>query len=148
MIYETMLKLCDDEHIIVSYENFKPPLNGLYLSCDGLHAIMLATSIRDNHPLRNVVFAEELGHHFTLAGNNLPQEHWNRLHRCNFTKDEARAIRWAAEYLIPYDQLMQAGYEDITTIPALAEYFEVTPNFIAYRLTLPDMQKMRYREIV
>lgn len=43
---------------------------------------------------------------------------------------------------------LAAGYEDITTIPALAEYFEVTPNFVAYRLTLPDVQKIRYREIV
>ena len=147
MKYEEMLRICDAEHIILSYEDFRPPLNGLYISCDGLHTIMLATSIRDDYPLRNVVLAEELVHHYTLAGNNLPREHWNRLNRCNFSKDEAKALRWAAEYLIPQEELVTAYREDITTIPALAEYFEVTPAFMAYRLSLPGRSQYQ-RKIV
>lgn len=148
MNYCDMLDLCYREGIVLSVENFKPPLNGIYISCDGLHAIILANRILDNIPLRNVVLAEELGHHFTLAGNNLPAEHWNRLNRCNYSKDEARAIRWAAIHLIPVHELMQASRDDIITVPKLAEYFQVTPSFVVYRMSLPDAQRFQYQYIM
>ena len=54
MNYYDMLDLCYREGIVLSIEDFKPPLNGIYISCDGLHAIMLASRILDNIPLRNV----------------------------------------------------------------------------------------------
>ena len=148
MNYCDMLDLCYREGIVLSIEDFKPPLNGIYISCDNLHAILLSSRILDNLPLRNVVLAEEIGHHFTLSGNNLPTEHWNRLHRCNYSKDEARALRWAAIHLIPSHELLQASCDGMTTLPVLAEYFQVTPSFVAYRMSLPDVQCFQYPHII
>lgn len=136
MIYDHLTQLCDRSGIILSYEPLDSSLNGAYLSCDDLHVIFLATRLRDDHPLRNAVLAEELGHYFTLVGNNLPQEHWSRLDRINYSREEAKALRWAAAYVAPIGRLRQAEYEGICGLPALAEYFEVTPSFMAYRLSL------------
>lgn len=148
MIYDEMMALCYRENIVFVYGDLQYPLNGIYVSCDGLHTIMLANAIKDNHPLRNVVLAEEIGHHFTLAGNNLPKEHWNRLDRMNFTKDEARAIRWAAKYIMPIKKIHQSYVDGICTISSLAEYFEVTHNFVIFRMTLPDIQNIKYQEVI
>lgn len=143
-----MLDLCDAEHIIFLYEALEDKLNGIYITCDGMSTIILSNRIKDNHPLRNIVLAEELGHHFTLIGCNIPKEHWNRLDRMNFTKNEFRAIRWAAKYLIPIADLYAAHADGITTIPELAEYFSVTPNFVRFRMTLPDIQTWKYQEVI
>jgi len=148
MIYDKMIALCNRENIVFAYGDLQYPLNGIYISCDGLHTIMLANAIKDNDPLRNVVLAEEIGHHFTLASNNLPQEHWNRLNRMNFSKEEALALRWAAKYLMPLKDIKKANMKDVTSIPALAEYFDVTSSFVLYWLSLPDIQMMRYQAVV
>lgn len=147
-LYDNMLELCDSENIIFSYEDFQLPLNGIYISCDGMHTIMLSNRIKDNHPLRNVILAEEIGHHFTLVGSNIPHEHWNRLNRINFTKDESRAIRWAANYIMPKEKLISVINHDNLLIPEIAEYFEVTYEFTIYRLSLSDIQMVKYQAVI
>lgn len=49
-------------------------------------------------------------------------------------RDEARAIRWAADHLIPTDHLLRAVREGVTPVDELAEYFYVTRWMVLAKL--------------
>lgn len=137
-MYNKLLKECENEGITVAYDNLEQPVNGFYLRDGSSKTIILAERLKDNLPLRNVVLAEELGHHYTLPKNNVCCKYWSRLDRANFDKFEGRAIRWAAYKLIPHDAIVQAVQDGINTLPALAERWCVTPGMVLLRLSMPD----------
>ncbi|MBE6729141.1 MAG: ImmA/IrrE family metallo-endopeptidase [Ruminococcaceae bacterium] len=71
-----------------------------------------------------VVIAHELGH---IETGSLYSVGENKTERC---KKEAKAQKWAVESLVPFDQLKEAidkGYDDNQS---LAEYFDVTEEFM------------------
>jgi len=86
--------------------------------------------------------AEELGHHFTTTGNRFSQPHFRYRDRLLVSKNEYRAVRWAAEYLIPLDKLLYAIHTGIRGIWELAEYFFVTEEMMRFRLNLPDLERV------
>lgn len=73
---------------------------------------------------RKCVLAEELGHYFTSIGDilNLKVES-NR-------KQEIRARNWAIQKLVPFEELVLAFNEGYTNVYELAEYFDVTEDFM------------------
>ena len=137
-MYTELLAECEQEEITVDYDDLEWPVNGFYYRDGGDKTIILANRLKDNPPLRNVFFAEELGHHYTLPRNNVSCKYWSRLDRTNFDKYEAKAIRWAAYKLIPYDAIVQTVQDGINTLPALAERWCVTPGMVMFRLSMPD----------
>lgn len=134
-----MFALADSEGITVDFIDFAPPINGLYYADTGLPpAIGIASRIENNQALLRCVLAEELGHHFTSVGNHLPKECYNNSDRLRVSKIEYKAMKWAAQYLIPLDKLYSCFHEGIVTIWELAEYFTVTEDMVRFRLRLPD----------
>jgi Zn-dependent peptidase ImmA (M78 family) len=137
-----MFALAESEGITVDFIDFAPPINGLYYAADDLSpAIGLAKRIENDQSLLRCVFAEELGHHFTSVGDYLPKECYNYADRLKVSKIEYRAMRWAAQYLMPLDKLYVCFHEGIVTMWELADYFTATEDMVRFRLALPDMKK-------
>lgn len=137
-----LLKLAETNGIVVEYWNFKPPLQGVYWAHPGLPPVIgLSSALCANRIKLRCVLAEELGHHFTTVGQYIPQgpvEYFNYGKRLEISFAEARALRWAAQYLIPLDALireLKSGLRD----RELAECFEVTLDLMRFRLQLGDL---------
>lgn len=133
---DKMLKLADSENIVVEKFDFAPPLRGIYI-CQPNRAptIGLASSL-DSIAERRSIMAEELGHHFTTGSYCLCREFYNYSVRQNIDKIEYKALRWAANYLISDDELLDAFYEGIDDARSLAERFSVMPEIIRLRIKL------------
>lgn len=98
-------------------------LKGIY--SDNL--IFLSVKI-DNEVERNCVLAEELGHFETSAGNILAQNKVVNI------KQELKARRWAVDELIKVEDFIKAFDAGIRNRFELAEYLEVTEEFIELAL--------------
>ncbi|WP_276662300.1 ImmA/IrrE family metallo-endopeptidase [Syntrophomonas wolfei] len=138
---EAMLVIAEKEGINIRWWNFNPPIRGAYWAPPEVPpVIFLDHSLNHNTPLLRCVFAEELGHHFTLDRHCLCQPYFNYRDRLATSKAEYKALRWAAKYLMPKRQIyaaIKSGYQERWT---LADYFNVTEEMVTYRIKLPDIQ--------
>lgn len=133
---EAMFNLAHRENIIVEEFYLEPPLKGIYIcQYDRPPIIGLSTAIEDIAEKRSIM-AEELGHHFTSAGDGLPKQFYNYAHRVTVSKAEYKAMRWAANYLIPDDDLLDILKEGLYRPCELAEHFQVLPEVVDIRLKL------------
>lgn len=135
-----LFELSDQENIKVEFHNFVHPLKGIYYAEPGLPPIIgLDKSLIGNTAYLRCVFAEELGHHFTTVGQCLPREFYNYSNRLHISKMEYKALRWAAQFLMPTDKIKTAFLNDYRNEWELAEYFMVTEEMASFRLQLPDI---------
>mgnify|MGYP001328596294 CR=1 FL=1 len=74
--------------------------------------------------------AHALGHHFLHAGNYL---FFSQMRYLQNTKEEIQAEEFAAFLLIPPISLSSIHSDDIAE---LADYFQVPPSFMQFRLSL------------
>lgn len=122
--------LCDQEGIVVLYvDNLtrsKLKLGYYYRTEDGQPVILLDESLQDMPRRHRCVLAEELGHYFCGAtGAIVRPGAYSPLSGGARAKDEHRGLRWAANYLIPTDRLALAAQAGLSSVPELADYFEV-----------------------
>ena len=82
--------------------------------------------------------AEELGHHFTSTTECKENACFNYENRLDVSMIEFMALTWAAQYLIPVDDLYHTVRYGITEAKDLAEHFNVTEEMIYFRLILHD----------
>ncbi|MBB6600954.1 ImmA/IrrE family metallo-endopeptidase [Bacillus pumilus] len=73
---------------------------------------------------KTCTLAEELGHHFTTHGNILDQT------KLKNRKQELRAREWGYNLLFPLDKLIDAQRAGIRNRFELAEYLNVTEQFL------------------
>jgi len=66
----------------------------------------------------------------------MPKEFYNYAARQHIDKAEYKALRWAANYLISDNALLDALREGLDGVSTLAEYFMVTPEIVRLRLKL------------
>ena len=135
---DDLYSLAKSEGIEVDFFDFGVSnVNGIYYADDYMpQTIWLDISLKDNYPLFRSVFAEELGHHFTSAGFGIPKQFYNYSERLVIDRIEYKALRWAANYLIPENDLLDALRDCIETQSELAEHFRVVPEIIKIRLKL------------
>jgi len=132
-----LFALAKKECIAVWWWDFAPPVKGLYWAPPGLAPLIaLDHSLTHNNSLLRTVLAEELGHHFTTADDCLCRTYCNYRSRIFVNKAEYQALKWAAEHLIPADQLAQAVGRGPLERWELAEYFDVTEEMVEFRLRL------------
>lgn len=119
MTYEQLAIIADNEEIEVIEMNFRGYTKGLY--CDNVISINsnIETSIE-----KKCVLAEELGHHYTTTGNILD------LQNISNRKQEFKARNWSFEKLITLKNLIKASREGITNLYELADYLDVTEEFL------------------
>lgn len=135
-----LLRIAYDEGIKVDYWDFEPPLEGIYVAIPDLPPVIgISNSLFECSPRFRCVLAEELGHHFTTAGDALPKKFFHYRDRLSVGRVEYRALKWAAEYLIPKKQLNKALRGWNNTLWSLADLFNVTEEMIQFRLDLIGM---------
>ncbi|MEK5331511.1 ImmA/IrrE family metallo-endopeptidase [Lysinibacillus sp. FSL W8-0992] len=132
------------EGIVVERWDFPKPLEAVYFFEPGLPpTIGLAERIRYDSPLFRCILAEELGHYFTTANNSIANPSMTYRERLSIGKVEYKAMKWAAETLIPIEYLKMAILQEKHwTNWTLAEYFEVTIEMIDFRLQMSDAKDL------
>lgn len=134
---DAMLQLAEDEGIEVEQFDFIPPIRGIYyVGEDAPPIIGLDNSLMSDFTSLRCVLAEELGHHFTTAGCFMPRQFFNHGDRLHISKIEFKAMKWAVNYLIPEDELLDAIGSGLYEPWELAEHFNVTEEFAKFRLKL------------
>lgn len=154
-----LLQLAEREGIVVEYWELNEPLEAVYLVESGMAPVIVIskTLLKENRAHLRTVLAEELGHHFTSVHNvSLTRFHYkDRLlvvHR-----EEYRALKWAAQYLIPDDKLYIALRKGLHETWRLADYFNVDQCLIEIKLenlypkllsTAPGWQEIAAGEVI
>lgn len=110
--------LAEKNHIdVVPYE-MSGNLQALYV--DGY--VFLNTRLNEKE--KACVLAEEIGHYFTADRNCLDQNQSENLF-C-----ELKGRIWSYEVMLPVSQLNVAMYAGITTVNQIAEFFQLTEDFV------------------
>lgn len=134
---EELMRLIFREGIVLEHKVMKESFKGVYYSADGLHAIFINSGITDNHTLYRSVLAEELGHHFTSIGDCTPLRCMSYQNRLSYDRNELSALRWAAEFLMPTDELMtKIATLHPVTLPTLASIFGVEAYLVLRKLEI------------
>lgn len=115
----SLLEIAEYEGIEVHEIELPESIKGLYYE----NSIALNKRLKTNKE-RKCVLAEELGHYFTSVGDIL------NLKIGSNRKQEIRAKNWAIQKLVPFDELVYAHQQGYASVYELAEYFDVTEDFM------------------
>jgi len=91
---------------------------------DSLYLIAFDKSKLANSKQEKQVLAEELGHYYCNALYYLNDSIVQKS-RCEY-----RAKKWAYQYLVPVNKLVEKINDGIVDTYELAEYFDVEPNYM------------------
>lgn len=105
-------------------------LYGFYKQSSQYTLILINEDILCDSSVYRCVLAEEVGHHFTSIGSNKPKKFMHYRDRITLDKQETMALKWATDFLIPTDKLLQAFQNKLITLPDLVEQFAVTEEFL------------------
>ncbi len=122
-MYEQLLNEAHDERVEVVYRPLKGRIKGLYYN----RVIAINKNI-DTTIEKTCILAEELGHHYTTAGDILDQG------KTTNRKQERLARAWAYKRLVPLDKLIAAYRAGVKSRYELAEYLHITEQFLAAAL--------------
>lgn len=130
---DDIYKLINKENIVLDENwNVSNDLSGMYLMLPGCPPIIaINKSIKDRKKLCSIL-CEELGHHYTTSGDLTKAEKNNK--KVQAVKMENRAKKWAANFLISDDELVQALINCISNRCDLCEYFNSTDELLKYKL--------------
>lgn len=114
-----------ENEIEVKYATLPKYIKGLYYSDNAVTPLIaLNKQCIEDTSEELCIMAEELGHHYTTAGNILDQSITEN------RKQELKARRWAVKKLIRIDHLIEAYNVGITLRYELADYLNVTEEFL------------------
>lgn len=135
-MHRALLHEAEKEGIEVVYLPLRGRIKGLYYN----NVIAINKNI-DTTAEKTCILAEELGHYYTSAGNILDQKQLaNR-------KLERRARAWGYQRLVPLDKLIQAYRKGIKSRHELAEFLEVTEQFLVDVLKYYKEKYGPYRQV-
>jgi len=122
--------------IVVEFHPFAEPLLGYYFAEAPLPpTVGLRSDLPANERLMRCVLAEELGHHFTSAGEHVAMPYRTYLGRVLLGRAEKRALAWAAEVLMPRETLGEVMGQ-AHSVQEAAEAYWVTPGFVRAALEM------------
>lgn len=141
---ERLMQITESENIAVEYSKLKYPIRGFYWKpIDALPIIGLSLSLHSDYRLHRCVLAEELGHHFTSVGEHIAKKHHSIQDRLSIDKCEYKALRWAANFLVPEDDLLDTIRDGLCEVWELAEEFNVTEDMMRFRMRLFGVKQLR-----
>jgi len=136
MPYE-LIKYAEASGICVECWDFAPPLEAVYWALPEMPPMIgLSWSLFSSRAHFRTVLAEELGHHCTSARDGLPKTFFHYRDRLEVGREEYRALKWAADFLVPEDKLQDAFKKGLKEIRELAEYFETDEELVRIKLRL------------
>ncbi|EES50213.1 ImmA/IrrE family metallo-endopeptidase [Clostridium botulinum] len=143
-----IFNIIERENIILEEMNLiSTELDGIYIKIPHLPpTIGINKSIVNNTSKYISVLSEELGHHFTTFGN-LTKESCSYSNKLIKNKKELKARLWAANFLIKDDDFVQALNRCISSIPEMADYFNVTEEIIIYKIYSIILDEPKYKTI-
>ncbi|GMA55444.1 hypothetical protein GCM10025857_68010 [Alicyclobacillus contaminans] len=95
--------------------------------------------MESNPVLHRCVLAEELGHYFTVPRSKFTKPFASYGDRLQLSRDERRALNWAARFLISEESLKEALAQRYRSIHELAEHLGVTTEIASIRLQMRNM---------
>ena len=128
--FEQLLDIAEKENIIIKFVDEIPEVfaEALYISKFGIRMILMANILKSNTIRMTEVLAEELGHHFTSMGDNIePKNYFDKI---NIDKCEAKALRWACNFLVPKDELIDELRKRPASIVELADGLSVSRDIL------------------
>jgi len=137
---EALRRLCVDAGIELEYvrlTNSGRILGWYFRAWDGQPVIALDKDLPRYPRLERCILAEEFAHHETGATGSLIyriSDDRYQSHQIDRARDETRALRRAAEILIPTNELADAILSGCTSIDDLANRFYVVPDMVKRRL--------------
>lgn len=136
---EHLFGIAEAEGIAIEICSMPPPLLGLYVaSVEHPPVIAIHSAVERNECLLRCVLAEELGHHFTSIGDYTVKPYRSYIGRILLSKAEKQALRWAANVLLPQEELFAVSWASLFDV---AETFLVTPTFVRAIFSLPAYAK-------
>ena len=119
-----LYEIADRENIAI-YEWDIDDSNGIYLNYDKIHAIALNPKVLETSVEKKCTLAEELGHYYMDAS-------YHPLYSDStyISKQEFKAKKWTYNVLISLEELKKAVSKGITLVEELADYFEVTVQYM------------------
>lgn len=129
MCYEDLLHEANMMGLSVKEIDFESDAKGL---CKG-KKIGIRKSMSEAE--KACVLAEEIGHHYTSVGNILDQD------AVGNRKQEVIARKWAVDKMLHVEDLFRAADAACRTFFEIAEYLEVTEDFLLEAL---EVFKKRY----
>lgn len=124
MKLENLYNLAKKEKIYI-YDWHIKDANGIYINIDKVNAIALNYDKIGTYIEEKCVLAEELGHYYYDAAYSPYCKNLQLI-----SKQEYKAKKWAYNTLIPYENLRRAILNGKTSILSLADYFNVTTQFM------------------
>jgi Zn-dependent peptidase ImmA (M78 family) len=138
---DRLLEVVQQEGIYLDYDHLdygRRKLYGLYFYDRERNKPFIILDIRlDVNPvLHRCVLAEELGHYFTVPRSKFTKPFASYGDRLEISRDERRALNWAARFLISEESLKEALAQQYRSIHELAEYLGVTTEIAIIRLQM------------
>ncbi len=135
---ENIILKCGITRVVTQLPN---PIYGYYYSDADDYIILINQSILANSRLYRTVLAEEIGHHMTTIGDITPRKYMCYRDRLTIDKQELKAIRWAADFLIPTRSLLGNIRENKTaSLLQLEDHFMVTQELLMQKLEFMSKQ--------
>lgn len=132
---EALHRLVKDEGILLGYQALPGGLDGMFHIYDGTSAIVIDEGIVMKERQYRTVLAEEIGHHFTCNWDSVSRRKGSTGGKIKYEKAEMKAHRWAADYMIPTDQLLAAmNRMEPISLARLAERFCVEESLVRNKL--------------
>ncbi|CCJ32848.1 ImmA/IrrE family metallo-endopeptidase [Caloramator australicus] len=119
MTFEKLLDEAAKDNINVIEMKFKGNIKGLYCN----NTIAISKKLKTDAE-KTCVLAEEMGHHHTSSGNILEQSNINNI------KQEKIARNWAYKKLVGITSLIRAYKSGVRNRYELAEFLNVTEDFL------------------
>ncbi|MHC1760565.1 MAG: ImmA/IrrE family metallo-endopeptidase [Negativicutes bacterium] len=134
---EQLMKIAENEKVIVEYFKSTRSFRGFYCHEQGCPPIIgLSIALHSNYRLHRCVMAEELGHHFTSVCDKSAFKRYSPQERLTIDKIEYKALKWAANHLVPENDLLDAIREGLFEVWELAEHFDITEDMMRFRMRL------------
>lgn len=135
---QDIVTLLNDCNIILEYQILPEHVLGIYHGDSNMDLIIINQYITTDKIQHRIILAEELGHYFTTIGNNTPKKYYKYSDMLKVDKCEEKAMRWATNYLVPDQQLIDlVSCYSMITIKDCCKTFEVTEDFM--KLKFKDM---------
>lgn len=129
-MYERLLNKAAQQGIDIYEKPMNRKIKGLYAD----KVIWINASLHTTKE-KSCIIAEEIGHYYTTEGDILDQSDVRN------RKQEKLARSWAYEYMIPLSKIVQAYHNGISGRHDLAQFMEVTEEFLQAAL---DRYKEKY----